>query len=226
MRFGRRRNDPEVGDELEATDSVPDEVAETPISHREEGPWDASEREIDEDDDSYIDLGAMIVKGGEDFELQIPTDPDTGETGAVVLVGEDSAVELRVFAAARSAGLWDEVRAEILGEVANLGGEVEEVDGPFGKELHIQVPVETPDGQQAVQPSRIVGIDGPRWLLRGTFMGRSALEPDAEGTLELAVRDVVVVRGTAPMAPREMIPVVLPAGAVRVEESDDDERDV
>lgn len=231
MRFGRR-NKKDAVTEDDVTDATPDATSgddvtagQGPVSEdgsqaavsRADGPWDASELEVPDDDPSYIDLGGLIIKGRVGFDLQIPTDPASGDAGSVVFVAEDSAVELRAFAAARSGGLWDEVRAEIVEEVGSLRGEVEEVDGPFGKELQIQVPVEAPDGEQSVQPSRIVGVDGPRWLLRGTFMGRAALNPDPEGVLESAFRDVVVVRGTTPMAPREQIPVVLPEGAVPID---------
>jgi hypothetical protein len=40
-------------------------------------------------------------------------------------------------------------------------------------------------------------------LLRGTFLGRSAQEPDPDGTIESAFREVIVVRGDGPMSPRE-----------------------
>jgi hypothetical protein len=77
------------------------------------------------------------------------------------------------------------------------------MDGPFGPELRIRVPVTLPDGEAGFQPSRILGIEGPRWMLRATFLGQEALEPDDDGLLMQALRDVIVVRGDEPMAPRE-----------------------
>ena len=71
----------------------------------------------------------------------------------------------------------------------------------------------TPDGQAAQQPSRVMGIAGPRWLLRATFLGRPAVEPDPDGDIETALRDVVVVRGNDPMAPGEPLPLTMPANA-------------
>jgi hypothetical protein len=89
------------------------------------------------------------------------------------------------------------------------------------------VPIQTPDGRQGTQTSRIVGVDGPRWLLRGTFLGRSAIEPDPEGVLESAFRDVIVVRGTGPMAPRDLIPMQMPTQieAIPEDESADGDTD-
>jgi hypothetical protein len=59
----------------------------------------------------------------------------------------------------------------------------------------------------------VIGIDGPRWLLRGTVLGRAAVEPDAAPPMEDSLRNVVVVRGSEPMAPREALGLRLPAGA-------------
>ena len=75
------------------------------------------------------------------------------------------------------------------------------------------MPAKTPDGQAATQPSRVLGISGPRWLLRATFLGRPAVSPQEDGDLESALRDVVVVRGSAPMAPGDPLPLVMPGNA-------------
>jgi hypothetical protein len=63
-----------------------------------------------------------------------------------------------------------------------------------------------------------VGIDGPRWLLRATYLGQPAIEPSDAHLLESAVRDLVVVRGQEAMPPREMLPLRLPPTARRIEQ--------
>ena len=206
----------------------PDEVEEEPVeesipaTYREEaGPWDVDEREVDTDDPSTIDLGGLVVTGRPDLELRLQTDQATGAVGAALLVSEDGAVELRAFAASRSGGVWDEIRREIAAEASNRGGTATETDGPYGPELRVKVPVKTPEGRNATQTTRIVGIEGPRWLLRATFLGQAAGDTPPDHPLELAVRDVVVVRGGAAMAPREPIPLRLPHGATSEEPSED-----
>lgn len=182
------------------------------------GPWDVSERPVDATDPRSVDLGALVVKGRLGFELRLQTDKATEAVQAVMLVAQDGAVELRVFAKSRGAGLWDDVRKEIAADAARRGGTATELEGRYGTELRVVAPVRTPEGKAATQTSRIVGVDGPRWLLRATYLGRPATDPDPAYVLEAAVRDLIVVRGQEAMPPREQIPLHLPSSARRVEE--------
>jgi hypothetical protein len=197
-------------DKIAADADVPAEPVPGP---RAAGPWDASEKSPG-DDPSYLDLGALFVRANEAYAIQLPTEGETSDIGSVVLVAEDAALELRAFAATRSGGLWDEVRDDLILEVTRLGGKSGQVDGPFGPELHVQVPVELPDGEEGFQPSRILGVEGPRWLLRATFLGDAALNPSDEGVLMDALKDVIVVRGDDPRIPREALLLTLPDNAV------------
>jgi hypothetical protein len=65
---------------------------------------------------------------------------------------------------------------------------------------------------------RFVGIDGPRWFVRGLFSGPAADGSASEGReqaglLEEVLRDVVVVRGEHPVPPREILELRLPPEA-------------
>jgi hypothetical protein len=183
---------------------------------RHDGPWDSSERSSG-DDESYLDLGPLLVRVRDGIDVQMPTDGDSGEIGSVVLVADDAALELRAFAATRSGGLWDEVRDDLIIEVERLNGECVQVDGAFGPELLVKVPVDLPGGEQGFQPSRIVGIEGPRWLLRATFLGDAGLNPSDEGLLMDTLRDVIVHRGAEARIPRESLLLTLPANATVVQ---------
>jgi hypothetical protein len=55
-----------------------------------------------------------------------------------------------------------------------------------------------------------VGVDGPRWFLRGLFTGAAATDPAKASVLEDAVRNIVVVRGASPMPVRDPLPLTLP----------------
>ena len=181
---------------------------------RAEGPYDSSEVDAAElEAEDRIDLGALVVTGRPGMELGLQVDEQSGVVQAVLLMLDDSALELRAFAAPKTTGIWNEVRQEIAAEAARMGGTATETDGPFGTELVLVVPVEDPEGQVFSQTSRVIGVDGPRWLLRGTVLGRAAVEPDAAEPMEATLRNVVVVRGNEPMAVRESLPLQLPPGA-------------
>ena len=60
-------------------------------------------------------------------------------------------------------------------------------------------------------PARFVGVDGPRWFLRGLIIGPAVDDPTTAAGLEAVLRDVVVARGGEPMAVRDPLPLVLPA---------------
>ncbi|MET0928079.1 MAG: DUF3710 domain-containing protein [Aeromicrobium sp.] len=206
--MARRRNKHQPDEEAVVEEAIVEGV-------RHNGPWDASERTRDEDG-TYADLGPLLIRVRPGIAVQMPTDGTSQDIGSVVLVTDEAALELRVFAAARSGGLWDEVRDDLILEVERLNGECEQVEGPFGPELRITVPVDLPEGGKGFQPSRIVGVEGPRWLLRATFLGDAGLNPTDDGPLMETFRDVIVVRGPEPRIPREALLLTLPDGATVV----------
>ncbi len=192
------------------------EVVVAPPAPRADGPFDSSEKST-EGESAYVDFGALKVRGRVGFEIRMQADGDSEDVGSAVLVTEDSALELRAFASSRSGGLWDEVRAELIAEVERLEGTHEIVDGAFGPELHLRIPITMEDGDSGFQPSRIVVVEGPRWMLRGTFLGQAALTPDDDGLLFRAFREVVVTRGPEAMASRDPLFLTLPDNALVVD---------
>jgi hypothetical protein len=226
VKFRRKKSD--QADPVEATtptDPVEPPTPTDPVeasasAERPEGPWDSSEVDLGEEDRTRVDLGGLLVRGKPGLELRLQVDEATQQVAAVLLVGPEGALELRPFAAPRNGDIWSDVRKQIAAETARRGGTATEAEGPYGPELHVMMPAKTPDGQAATQPSRVLGINGPRWLLRATFLGRPAVEPREDGELETALREVVVVRGGAPMAPGEALPLVMPNNARPVQGQD------
>lgn len=188
----------------------PDETTEEPAGPRAKGPWDVSEVTILDDDTTRVDLGSLLVTAHEGLEVQLQVEEATGQVAAVLLAGQEGAAELRAFAAPRNGDVWDDVRRAVTAEVAQLGGTATEQDGVFGTELVVSLAVELPDGSHAQQLSKVVGIAGPRWLLRATLFGRPAVDYREDGDVEQALRDVVVVRGGTPVPPGDPLPLVLP----------------
>lgn len=210
----RRKGSPErahrESDALRGTPVDPHQEARDELAHPR-GPWDVADVDLDEGT-NRVDLGGLVVTGAQGLEMRLQVDERTQAVSAVMLVAEDGAVELRAFAAPRTESIWDQVRQEIGAEATRRGGTATQQDGEFGPELKLVVPAKTAEGKQASQVSRVVGVSAPRWLLRGTFLGRPAVEPNPDGLLEKAFREVVVRRGDGPMAPRSPIPLQMPPG--------------
>lgn len=207
MKFRRKAQSDPVEDDLE-----PSEGAEDAADPLADGPHDADE--LPDPDAQRIDLGSLLVLPEPDRELRIQVDQASGAVQSVLLAGPDGALELRAFAAPRNGDLWAEVRPQIAAEVAQSGGTATERQGPWGTELVCQV------GQRTGNPqlTRIVGINGPRWMLRASLLGAPAARPDEAQAWEDSIRRVAVRRGTHAMPVGEMLPVVMPPQARRVDQ--------
>ncbi len=198
------------------------ERTETRRALRPSGPWDVDD--VPDDDLPRLDLGALRVPVPPDTEVRVEVSPE-GEVVAATFVHGEAAMQIGVFAAPRTEGIWDEVRAEIAESLTASGGSAEEAEGPYGAELHAAVPTEVPGQGVLLAPARFVGVDGPRWFLRALFTGAAAVDRDAAGPLEEALRDVVVVRGTQPMAVRDPLPLRLPPDVQQAAGDDEDADD-
>jgi hypothetical protein len=173
------------------------------------GPWDAAESFPERD---RVDLGSLRVPVGPDYEIQLFMGPEHGAW--VTARRGDSELQMQAFAASRSDALWDDVRAEIATEVEGAGGSSTEVDGAFGIALVAEVPVEPGQPASGMRTVRFVGVDGPRWFLRGLFGGPAAEIGGADTeVLEGVFRDVVVSRGDHPVPPRDLLELRLPPDA-------------
>lgn len=163
--------------------------------------------------EELIDLGSVLLAPVEGVELQLQVDEGTGQPAAMLLANPEGAAELRAFAAPRGGGLWSEVVPALRDDVVANGGLLADSEGPWGPEVHATFPVTLPDGQSATQHTRMIGIDGPRWMLRVTYLGKPATDPhDAKMWHDLLDR-VVVRRGTHAVPKGEVLPLTLPANA-------------
>ena len=169
----------------------------------------------------YIDLGGIKVLPREGLNLRLEVEEQTGRIVAVGLDYADSTLQVQPFAAPRTTGLWEETREQIRQQIRQQGGRVEEREGPLGPELLAEVPVAAgPDATPGKRLARFVGVDGPRWFLRGLFLGRAA-EPGGSPELEQVFRDIVVNRGADAMPPGEALPMRLPAQATPAADAPD-----
>jgi hypothetical protein len=208
---------------VEETEDLHEDIDEGPeqeqdeasgLSRRPEGPWDVSERPETE---GLIDLGALRLRGVDGMQLRLDVEEASGSISTATVQIDGSALQLQVFAAPRTEGIWPEISNEIAAGIARQGGKVKEATGDFGRELHAQIPRSGAQAQSRFQKVRFIGVDGPRWLLRAVIHGAAAEDPAGAGELEALLREVVVVRGSQAMAPRDLLPLRLPQEAEPLE---------
>ncbi|GAA1770664.1 DUF3710 domain-containing protein [Nocardioides hankookensis] len=205
MKFRRKSSEPTE----QSVDQDLDQVAPAePDGSAATGPWDIDD--LPDDGIERVDLGSLLLANVEGLEIRLQVDEATDEVQSVVLAGTEGAVELRAFAAPRNGDLWSEIRPKIAAEYAQRGGTASEREGFYGTELVCQLTVRGEDGRTATQPSRVVGINGGRWMLRATLLGRAALEPDQVGPWDDAIATAVVRRGSVAMPSGADLPLMLP----------------
>lgn len=185
-----------------------DEPAEksAPDDRAEVGPLDESEAPVR----PFIDLGALRIVPRQGLQMRLEVEEATKRVVAVTLEHHGSTVQLQAFAAPRSEGIWASVRQVLTAQLERQGATVDATDGTLGPELRAALPA-GPDGEP--RAVRIVGVDGPRWMLQGLIGGRAATDDKAAAAIIEVFRATVVVRGDLPMPPRELIPLHPPKPA-------------
>lgn len=224
MMFGRKKKDAAQDEAQQTEDQVDESVApdaeDAAAEEASEGPL---ERADITDLGNRIDLGSVHVMPGPGMELRLEVDSTSQEVSALQMGDDDGAVQVQVFAAPRSSGIWDDIRDEIAEMIRGNGGTVEETTGTFGSELRTRLAQPGPQGRTVFAPALFAGIDGRRWFLRAVYSGAPAIDDEARARYDECIRSIVVTRGDEPRAPREMLPLRMPdeqaaAGPVELDE--------
>ncbi|MBC7591612.1 MAG: DUF3710 domain-containing protein [Salinibacterium sp.] len=193
---------------VESQDStVTEQPKSAPADRATEGPLDESEANAVR---PYVDLGGVKILPRPELHLRLEVEEGSKRVVAVGLDYAGSTLQVQPFAAPRSSGLWHEIRQQIVDQIHKQGGTTTVVDGPFGPEVRADIPVAA--GQSGgSRVARFVGVDGPRWFLRGVIAGAGAGGGEGAAHIEDLFRSIVVVRGNTPMPPRDLIPLSMPA---------------
>ena len=186
---------------------VDDDAKSAPADRDTNGPLDESEANAVR---PYVDLGGVKIVPRPELQLRLEVEEGSKRVVAVGLDYAGSSLQVQPFAAPRTSGLWHEIRAQIVDQIHKQGGTTTITDGPFGPEVLAEIPVTTA-GQTGTRLARFVGVDGPRWFLRGVIAGEGAVPGEAAEQVEDLFRSIVVVRGNTPMPPRDLIPLNMPA---------------
>lgn len=221
MMFGRKKKTSSEDTAQESTQAEPttepaadsaQDAQEAPAERTSAGPRDIADVE---DLGPLVDLGSVHARPAPGMEMRLELDGKTNDVSGLQMGNDDGAVQIQVFAAPRTSGIWDEIRGEISEMISGSGGTVEETQGTFGTELRTRIAQPGPQGRTVFAPAVFAGVDGPRWFLRAVYSGSPAVDGEAREAFDECVRSIVVTRGEEPRAPREMLPLTMPATAAK-----------
>lgn len=181
-----------------------DEPKSAPDDRELSGPFDASEISGIR---PYVDLGALKVLPREGLQMRLDVEEASNRIVAVSFDLAESTLQVQAFSAPKSAGVWLSIVRQISAQLEQQGAVPSQQDGVFGPEVSVA------SVAGGITQMRFIGVDGPRWVLRGTITGKALSEEAARAGVEDLFRSLVVVRGDLPMPPRELLPLRVPAAA-------------
>lgn len=181
-----------------------------PIDRFENGPFDISEVGVLV---PYLDFGSIRIAPKQDLQIRADIEESTKRMIAITIEKAGHRLQLQAFASSKLAGIWGDTMAAIESGITSQGGMCQKVDGLVGPELRAQVALEE-KGKKVFRESRFVGVDGPRWFLRGVLNGPELyLDSNYEALIEI-FRATAVNRGSIAMPPGELLPLSLPVADV------------
>lgn len=230
--FGKKKDDNNTNEQESAAATPVDPVAESedyqPVSDTEAdaaaasappilahdavngdaGPFDGDNVDIEDFDFSdystgVLNLGSMKLPLPKGSQVQV----EMGDQGPRMLhiVTKVGRITPVAFAAPTQGGQWDEASKEILEGMDRDGMTPHFEEGPWGREIA---------AEQGENILRIIGVDGPRWMLRMTLASTKDAGPElAQIARDLAAR-TFVYRGDDPILAGNSLPVALPAQLV------------
>jgi hypothetical protein len=182
------------------------------VKRSELGPFDVTEAKSLE---NLIDFGAVKLPNvNRNLSIKVELEEDTRRLVALTLQTEGSMLQVSLFSAPKNNEVWQEVLEVLTSSLESQNAQVESVVGSFGRELLVAMQVPTEDGGSALQQIRFIGVDGPRWLLRGSITGDALNNLSEQAEIERIFRSIVVDRGSEAMPPRELVPLTMPPGNI------------
>ncbi|AKK11259.1 DUF3710 domain-containing protein [Corynebacterium uterequi] len=195
---GSEPNPPSHGDDLVA--SLPHDAV-----NGDSGPFDGDQVDIEDFDFSdysigTLNLGSMRIPMPSGLQVQVELGPSGPKM--IHLVNEHCRITPLVFAAPASGGQWESASADILAGMKRDGvSDAVYEAGPWGREIL---------GTVGANTVRVIGVDGPRWMLRFMVVSPAASQDAARDTAHALASHTFVYRGTQPMLAGNSLPVAVP----------------
>jgi hypothetical protein len=178
-----------------------------PINRSESGPFDSSELDLPV---GYLDFGAIRLTATPDIAIKLEVEEATGRVVALTIERGASTLQVSVFAASKHEGVWAEVIQQLTDSISAAGGAVRAVSSQLGTTLEADI-VSSGELPRSI---RFLGVDGPRWFLRGSVTGAALTDAAEAAEIEQIFRSLVIHRGDSPMPPKEALEIVVPAGII------------
>ncbi|WP_371666806.1 DUF3710 domain-containing protein [Streptomyces sp. NBC_00289] len=178
-----------------AEESLSEEAVDALLEAAEEsclvvGPWDERDDRRPQSGE-LIDLGGLLVPTEPGLKIELMSSREDGSLAGVTVIRGRTAIQLQAFRALGDTS-WASVREDLARTMRRRGGSAEERVGPAGPELQAIVRIHGPPGKDR-QTARVLGHDGPGWILRGFVTGVGA-EPDSTEEWPYATFQGTVVR--------------------------------
>ena len=176
-------------------------AAADPAGHRRHqrmGPWDAED--APRDGRMRLDLGSVQLPVPRGARLKCEPDP-SGPLRAVHAMIPEGRLTVSAFAAPRTGGLWPELIEELAAQLQSEGATIRRDRGEWGRELVAR------NGNVV---ARVIGVEGPRWMLRGVGTGPMEHALKLHNTLREMIRGTVVVRSADALPVRSLLPLEVP----------------
>lgn len=168
------------------------------------GPYDGDTVNIQDFDfsdfsENILDLGSLKIALPQRSQVQV----EMGDSSPKMLhiLTEYGRITPIAFATAKTSGLWNKALVDIADDLRKQGLSVTSAHGPWGEELL---------GHGDGGTIRVIGVDGPRWMLRFTALSPNESADRLAELTRQVMAHTFVYRGTDAILAGSALPVILP----------------
>lgn len=186
----------------EMTSETPGVYAQVPRAY---GPYDADAVQLSDLDvsklcDGFLDLGCLTIPLPRQSNVEVGVGPNN-QPREVAITTPVGRITIMAFAAPKRTSYWRTLVSEIRDGLTRDGIASRIVDGEYGREI-----VGTAPGGTV----RIIGADGPRWMVRATVLAPTGKDEEAHNLAIFMLRHTRVHRDNVAMPVGKVLPIVLP----------------
>lgn len=165
------------------------------------GPYQGSHPDSDQ---QFVSFGTLDIPAVDGMHYT-PSVDELGRIHTLSLIVNRQCVELTLFAAPKSGGLWMTTYDDLNSSARKRGFHTFALTGIWGKELLLR-----PSDPGMDIPYLFAGIEGRGWLLRVVYFGAAAENPQVRASLDAVVANCVIHRDNKMRPPGSLIYLIMP----------------